>query len=182
MILLKASKYHLADFTLWHNLANEGTLLWRQPLLYSDAFPPLRLPVIYGNVPALHTRIHTHGDKKRFVLDRIWPDDKSASFYFTLIRAVRIPDPYSVTGLRWTLRGVCFPAPPDTFWPFVHLFQPQWASQSAIPSHPSSHTHTHCREDTTAHRLFTFSVNDLSAWAFLSLLLLFFLSIHSFPS
>lgn len=66
MIPLKASKYHLADFTLWHNLANEGTLLWRQPLLYSNAFPPLRLPVIYGNVPVLHTHAHTYtqGEKK----------------------------------------------------------------------------------------------------------------------
>lgn len=65
MILLKASKYHLADFTLWHNLANEGTLLWRQPLLYSNAFPPLRLPVIYGNVPALHARTHIHTQREK---------------------------------------------------------------------------------------------------------------------
>lgn len=80
-----------------------------------------------------------HFHEERFVLDRIWPDHKSVSYYFMLISTVRFSDPYSVTGLRWTLWGVCFSALPDISWPFVHLFQPQWAGQSTMPSH----THTH---------------------------------------
>lgn len=56
------------------------------------------LPIIYGNVP---------NTKKDFVLDRIRPDHESASFYFMLMSPLRISDPYTVTGLRWTPCGVC---------------------------------------------------------------------------